>query len=108
MRAAWIAACSPAGAGTMEFEGDPGKPVRIYGNNLGTSAVHPAHGVAERLAERLARANGIRNLVFYQEHSTAILDPEPVDVGTRRVAYYTHLPSGSYVFRVSAADAGGA
>ncbi len=30
-----------------------------------------------------------------------------VDVGTRRVAYYTNLPSGSYVFRVSAADASG-
>jgi len=35
------------------------------------------------------------------------LEREPVDVGPRRVAYYTNLPSGSYVFRVSAADAGG-
>ncbi|MBK9087539.1 MAG: hypothetical protein IPL90_00170 [Holophagales bacterium] len=35
------------------------------------------------------------------------LENEPVDVGTRRVAYYTNLPSGSYVFRVSAADASG-
>ena len=35
------------------------------------------------------------------------LESEPVEVGTRRVAYYTHLPSGSYKFRVRAADAGG-
>lgn len=35
------------------------------------------------------------------------LENVPVDVGTRRVAYYTNLPSGSYVFRVSAADASG-
>ena len=35
------------------------------------------------------------------------LENEPVDVGTRRVAYYTNLPSGSYVFRASAADASG-
>lgn len=36
------------------------------------------------------------------------LDEEPLEVGTRRVAYYTNLPSGPYVFRVSAADSGGA
>ncbi len=35
------------------------------------------------------------------------LDREPVDVGSRRVAYYTNLPSGSYVFRVAAADVRG-
>jgi signal transduction histidine kinase len=35
------------------------------------------------------------------------LDREPVDVGARRVAYYTNLPSGSYVFRVAAADVRG-
>jgi signal transduction histidine kinase/ligand-binding sensor domain-containing protein len=35
------------------------------------------------------------------------LESAPVEVGTRRVAYYTNLPSGSYVFRVSATDAGG-
>ncbi len=35
------------------------------------------------------------------------LESEPVDVGTRRVAYYTNLPSGSYTFRVAAADSGG-
>lgn len=35
------------------------------------------------------------------------LDSEPVDVGRRRVAYYTSLPSGSYVFHVRASDAGG-
>ena len=35
------------------------------------------------------------------------LDREPVDVGSRRVAYYTNLPSGSYVFRVAAADVQG-
>ncbi|MRR13428.1 GGDEF domain-containing protein, partial [bacterium] len=35
------------------------------------------------------------------------LEAEPVDVGTRRVAYYTNLSSGRYVFRVSAADASG-
>lgn len=35
------------------------------------------------------------------------LDREPVDVGRRRVAYYTSLPSGRYVFRVTATDAGG-
>lgn len=36
------------------------------------------------------------------------LDSEPLEVGTRRVAYYTNLPSGPYVFRVSASDSGGA
>ena len=35
------------------------------------------------------------------------LEREPVDVGARRVAYYTNLPSGSYVFRVAAADVRG-
>jgi SAM-dependent methyltransferase len=50
-------------------------------SRLGARQVHCyEHGEVIHLAERLARANGIRNLVFYQEHSTAILDPEPVDV----------------------------
>lgn len=35
------------------------------------------------------------------------LEAGPVDVGTRRVAYYTNLPSGRYLFRVTAADASG-
>jgi protein arginine N-methyltransferase 1 len=50
-------------------------------SRLGAREVHCyEHGEVIHLAERLARANGIRNLVFYPEHSTAILDPEPVDV----------------------------
>ena len=50
-------------------------------SRLGARQVHCyEHGEVIHLAERLAKANGIRNLVFYQEHSTAILDPEPVDV----------------------------
>ena len=50
-------------------------------SRLGARRVHCyEHGDVIHLAERLARANGIRNLVFYQEHSTAILDPEPVDL----------------------------
>jgi protein arginine N-methyltransferase 1 len=50
-------------------------------SRLGARAVHCyEHGDVIHLAERLAKANGIRNLIFYQEHSTAILDPEPVDV----------------------------
>jgi protein arginine N-methyltransferase 1 len=50
-------------------------------SRLGARQVHCyEHGAVIHLAERLARANGIRNLVFYPEHSTAILDPEPVDV----------------------------
>ena len=50
-------------------------------SRLGARQVHCyEHGEVIHLAERLARANGIRNLVFFQEHSTAILDPEPVDV----------------------------
>ena len=35
------------------------------------------------------------------------LDREPLDVGSRRVAYFTNLPSGDYTFRVRAADAAG-
>lgn len=50
-------------------------------SRLGARQVHCyEQGEVIHLAERLARANGIRNLVFYQDHSTAILDPEPVDV----------------------------
>jgi protein arginine N-methyltransferase 1 len=50
-------------------------------SRLGASAVHCyEQGPVIALAERLARANRVRNLVFYPEHSTAILDPEPVDV----------------------------
>jgi len=50
-------------------------------SRLGARQVHCyEHGGVIHLAERLGRANRIRNLVFYQEHSTAILDPEPVDV----------------------------
>ena len=50
-------------------------------SRLGARVVHCyEYGDVIHLAERLAEANGIRNLVFYQEHSTAILDPEPVDV----------------------------
>lgn len=50
-------------------------------SRLGAREVHCyEQGPVIHLAERLARANGIRNLVFYPEHSTAILDPEPVDV----------------------------
>lgn len=35
------------------------------------------------------------------------LDSQPADVGRRRVAYYTNLPSGSFAFHVTATDAGG-
>ena len=35
------------------------------------------------------------------------VDREWVDVGTRRSAYYTHLPPGSYTFRVAAANESG-
>ena len=35
------------------------------------------------------------------------LDREWVDAGTRRTAYYTHLPAGHYVFRVAATDEAG-
>jgi protein arginine N-methyltransferase 1 len=48
---------------------------------LGARAVHCyEQGPVVALAQRLARANRIRGLVFYPEHSTAILDPEQVDV----------------------------
>jgi hypothetical protein len=46
---------SLARPGTMEFEGEPGIPVRIYANNLGTTVVHPTHEMAVKLADRLAR-----------------------------------------------------
>jgi len=50
-------------------------------SRLGAREVHCyEHGPVIHLAERLAKANRIRKLVFYPEHSTAILDPEPVDV----------------------------
>ncbi|MCU0970794.1 MAG: 50S ribosomal protein L11 methyltransferase [Gammaproteobacteria bacterium] len=50
-------------------------------SRLGARTVHCyEHGDVIGLARRLARRNRIRNLVFYPEHSTAILDPEPVDV----------------------------
>ncbi len=50
-------------------------------SRLGARQVHCyEHSPVIELAERLAEANRIRNLVFYPEHSTAILDPEPVDV----------------------------
>jgi signal transduction histidine kinase/ligand-binding sensor domain-containing protein len=35
------------------------------------------------------------------------LDPEWVDAGTRRTAYYTHVPPGSYTFSVTAAGSDG-
>lgn len=35
------------------------------------------------------------------------VDPDWVDAGARRVAYYPYLPPGSYVFRVGAATPGG-
>jgi signal transduction histidine kinase/ligand-binding sensor domain-containing protein len=35
------------------------------------------------------------------------LDRDWVDAGARRTAYYSHLPSGNYVFRVTAANADG-
>jgi signal transduction histidine kinase/ligand-binding sensor domain-containing protein len=35
------------------------------------------------------------------------LDPDWVAVGTRRVAYYSHLPPGSYTFEVTAANSEG-
>jgi signal transduction histidine kinase len=35
------------------------------------------------------------------------LDPDWVDAGTRRTAYYSHLPPGKYTFRVIAANSGG-
>lgn len=35
------------------------------------------------------------------------LDPDWVDVGTRRVAYFPYLPPGNYRFRVIAANSGG-
>jgi signal transduction histidine kinase/ligand-binding sensor domain-containing protein len=35
------------------------------------------------------------------------LDREWLDAGTRRTAYYSHLPAGDYVFRVTAANSDG-
>jgi signal transduction histidine kinase/streptogramin lyase len=35
------------------------------------------------------------------------LDPDWIDVGTRRAAYYSYLPPGSYIFTVTAANADG-
>jgi signal transduction histidine kinase/ligand-binding sensor domain-containing protein len=35
------------------------------------------------------------------------LDPEWVDAGTRRTAYYTHIPPGSYTFSVAASGSDG-
>ena len=35
------------------------------------------------------------------------LDREWLDAGTRRIAYYSHLPAGDYVFRVTAANSDG-
>jgi protein arginine N-methyltransferase 1 len=53
----------------------------LMASRLGARAVHCyEQGPVIELAARLARANRVRNLVFYPEHSTAILDPEPVDV----------------------------
>lgn len=50
-------------------------------SRLGAREVHCyEHGPVIHLAERLAKTNRIRNLVFYPEHTTAILDPQPVDV----------------------------
>jgi ligand-binding sensor domain-containing protein len=40
-------------------------------------------------------------------YQLAGFDPSWVDAGTRRAAYYTHLPPGDYVFRVIAANADG-
>jgi protein arginine N-methyltransferase 1 len=38
------------------------------------------HGDVMKLAKALARRNGIRRCVFIPEHSTAVINPEPVDV----------------------------
>jgi signal transduction histidine kinase/ligand-binding sensor domain-containing protein len=35
------------------------------------------------------------------------LDPDWIDVGTRRVAYYSHLPPGAYTFEVAGANSEG-
>ena len=42
------------------------------------------------------------------KYRLASLDRDWVDVGSRRTAYYQHVPPGSYVFRVTAAMADGA
>lgn len=53
------------------------------------------HGEALALARRIARRNGIKRCVFVPEHSTAVLDPEPVDVVVSETlgnfAYEEHL-----------------
>jgi hypothetical protein len=53
------------------------------------------HGDALALARKIARRNGIRRCVFVPEHSTAVIDPEPVDLVVSETlgnfAYEEHL-----------------
>jgi protein arginine N-methyltransferase 1 len=55
--------------------------IALMASRLGAKTVHCyEHGDVIELAQQLAQRNRVRNLIFYHEHSTAILDPEPVDV----------------------------
>lgn len=41
------------------------------------------------------------------KHRLEGLDPDWIEAGTRRTAYYSYLPHGDYVFRVIAANRDG-
>ncbi|MCH9650068.1 MAG: diguanylate cyclase [Deltaproteobacteria bacterium] len=69
------------------------------------------------LESRVVLPPSRRNLEFYYAAPKALSpnkirfryqlegsDPQWVEVGTRRVAYYTHLPAGHYRFRVAASN----
>ena len=75
---------SAANPGTFEFEGEPGRRVRFYGNNLGLGACSPAHEEADRLAERFARRGySVIRIHHYEmppwEMKNGLLDPDAPD-----------------------------
>ncbi|MEK7474762.1 MAG: hypothetical protein AAB152_03915 [Candidatus Coatesbacteria bacterium] len=75
---------SAGSPGTLEFEGEPGRPVRMYGNNLGLSACSPTHEEAERLADRFRRRGySIIRIHHYEmppwDPRNGLMDPEAPD-----------------------------
>jgi signal transduction histidine kinase/ligand-binding sensor domain-containing protein/DNA-binding response OmpR family regulator len=92
----------------LSFNGNP-PPVHIEGIWADRRAVSgdkrgtvPA-GTRELKIEYTANSFVQPNLVFFQ-YKLEGYDLDWIDAGTRRAAYYTHLPPGTYVFRVKACN----
>ncbi len=72
--------------------------------------VNPAHPIGpdyHNLEFRYAALSLIKSRNLHFRYKLEGFDPDWIDAGARRTAYYTNIPAGRYTFRVKAANSDG-